>query len=43
LKENIIIGHLIPSGTGYKNYINSFKRNTNYLSKVNFKLKKNLN
>jgi DNA-directed RNA polymerase subunit beta' len=40
LKENIIIGHLIPSGTGYKNYINSFKRNTNYLSKVNFKLKK---
>merc|ERR1712194_963509 len=38
LKENIIIGHLIPSGTGYKNYINSFKRNTNYLSKVNFKL-----
>ena len=27
LKENIIIGHLIPSGTGYKNYLNSFKNN----------------
>jgi len=27
LKENIIIGHLIPSGTGYKNYVNSFKKN----------------
>jgi len=26
LKENIIIGHLIPSGTGYKNYVNSFKK-----------------
>nr|YP_009497355.1 RNA polymerase beta' subunit [Biddulphia biddulphiana]AWT40068.1 RNA polymerase beta' subunit [Biddulphia biddulphiana] len=25
LKENIIIGHLIPAGTGYRNYINSFK------------------
>ena len=29
LKENIIIGHLIPSGTGYKNYLNSFKKNLN--------------
>ena len=27
LKENIIIGHLIPSGTGYKNYVSSFKKN----------------
>jgi len=26
LKENIIIGHLIPSGTGYKNYVNSFNK-----------------
>jgi DNA-directed RNA polymerase subunit beta' len=25
LKENIIIGHLIPSGTGSQNYRNSFK------------------
>ena len=29
LKENIIIGHLIPSGTGYKNYVNSFKKKLN--------------
>jgi len=26
LKENIIIGHLIPAGTGSKNYRNCFKR-----------------
>ena len=26
LKENIIIGHLIPAGTGSKNYRNSFKK-----------------
>jgi len=26
LKENIIIGHLIPAGTGSKNYKNCFKR-----------------
>ena len=25
LKENIIIGHLIPAGTGSKTYVNSFK------------------
>jgi hypothetical protein len=25
LKENIIIGHLIPAGTGSQNYRNSFK------------------
>ena len=24
LKENIIIGHLIPSGTGYQSYTNCF-------------------
>jgi DNA-directed RNA polymerase subunit beta' len=31
LKENIIIGHLIPSGTGYQSYSNCFqtKRETN--------------
>ena len=29
LKETIIIGHLIPSGTGYKNYVKSFKKNLN--------------
>jgi len=33
LKENIIIGHLIPAGTGSKTYINSFKNN----SPTNFK------
>ena len=27
LKENIIIGHLIPSGTGYQSYSNSFNQN----------------
>ena len=26
LKENIIIGHLIPAGTGSPNYQNSFKK-----------------
>ena len=34
LKENIIIGHLIPAGTGSQNYRNSFKRP----SLVNLKL-----
>ena len=29
LKENIVIGHLIPSGTGHKNYVKSFKKNVN--------------
>ena len=29
LKENIIIGHLIPAGTGSQNYRNCFKRSTN--------------
>jgi DNA-directed RNA polymerase beta'' subunit len=28
LKENIIIGHLIPAGTGSQNYRNSFKKET---------------
>jgi hypothetical protein len=29
LKENIIIGHLIPAGTGSQNYRNSFKKDFN--------------
>ena len=29
LKENIIIGHLIPAGTGSQNYRNCFKQKTN--------------
>lgn len=33
LKENIIIGHLIPAGTGSPNYRNSFK---NYSMKTSF-------
>ena len=33
LKENIIIGHLIPAGTGSQNYRNCFK---NYLPSKNF-------
>ena len=38
LKENIIIGHLIPAGTGSQNYRNCFKKteNLNNLSKNNF-------
>ena len=35
LKENIIIGHLIPAGTGSQNYRNCFKRRV----KINSKLK----
>jgi DNA-directed RNA polymerase beta' subunit len=34
LKENIVIGHLIPAGTGSLNYKNSFRK---YLSKKKFK------
>jgi hypothetical protein len=30
LKENIIIGHLIPSGTGYQSYSNCFEQNLQY-------------
>ena len=30
LKENIIIGHLIPAGTGSRNYKNSFKKKSSY-------------
>ena len=28
LKENIILGNLIPSGTGSQNYYNCFKQNS---------------
>jgi hypothetical protein len=30
LKENIIIGHLIPAGTGSQNYRNCFKKKVNF-------------
>ena len=33
LKENIVIGHLIPAGTGSQNYKNSFRK---YLMKDKF-------
>lgn len=37
LKENIIIGHLIPAGTGSRNYKTSFKKSIpNLLSDSNF-------
>lgn len=35
LKENIIIGHLIPSGTGYQSYKNCFNRVTQSTTKIN--------
>ena len=38
LKENIIIGHLIPSGTGYQRYSNSF--NKSLLDKKQINLQK---
>jgi len=34
LKENIIIGHLIPSGTGYQSYKNCFNRITQNATKI---------
>jgi len=39
LKENIIIGHLIPAGTGSQNYINCFTKNS--LNKTYLKLTSN--
>jgi DNA-directed RNA polymerase subunit beta' len=39
LKENIIIGHLIPAGTGSKNYRNCFK--TPHLTQTTFKTLQN--
>jgi len=43
LKENIIIGHLIPSGTGYQSYRNCFNltsqsKNTINLEKIKIKI-----
>ena len=35
LKENIIIGHLIPSGTGYQSYTNCFTRVSQNKTKIN--------
>ena len=35
LKENIIIGHLIPAGTGSQNYRNCFKKKVLSQSKFN--------
>ena len=35
LKENIIIGHLIPAGTGSQNYRNSFKNYSSTTKKLN--------
>jgi len=37
LKENIIIGHLIPSGTGYQSYSNCFEPISQYKTKINLK------
>ena len=34
LKENIIIGHLIPSGTGYQSYTNCFNLNTESITAI---------
>ena len=41
LKENIVIGHLIPAGTGFPNYNNCFKRPLT-INKSNTKNLKNL-
>jgi hypothetical protein len=41
LKENIIIGHLIPSGTGYQSYTNCFNiipQNKTNLEKIKIKI-----
>nr|YP_009496523.1 RNA polymerase beta' subunit [Actinocyclus subtilis]AWT39236.1 RNA polymerase beta' subunit [Actinocyclus subtilis] len=38
LKETIIIGHLIPSGTGYKNYVKSFQKNLDHYLPLKFKM-----
>ena len=35
LKENIIIGHLIPSGTGYQSYTNCFNPTLQTKTKIN--------
>ena len=38
LKENIIIGHLIPAGTGSQNYRNCFKKQSNKTKFINSNL-----
>jgi DNA-directed RNA polymerase subunit beta' len=38
LKENIIIGHLIPAGTGSQNYRNCFKKYSTKTEKINSSL-----
>jgi len=38
LKENIIIGHLIPAGTGSQNYQNCFGKNVIQPTEVSGKL-----
>jgi DNA-directed RNA polymerase subunit beta' len=38
LKENIIIGHLIPAGTGSQNYRNCFKKYSTKTDKINSSL-----
>ena len=43
LKENIIIGHLIPAGTGSQNYQNSFKKESTKIRVVNSHLDSFLN
>jgi hypothetical protein len=40
LKENIIIGHLIPAGTGSQNYRNCFKKRLKFNSKLKPKVDK---
>jgi len=38
LKENIIIGHLIPAGTGSQNYRNGCKKIVNFQTKIQPKI-----
>ena len=38
LKENIIIGHLIPAGTGSQNYRNCFKKRATFETKIKPKM-----
>nr|YP_009029467.1 RNA polymerase b''-subunit [Lithodesmium undulatum]AGH28998.1 RNA polymerase b''-subunit [Lithodesmium undulatum] len=38
LKENIIIGHLIPAGTGSQNYVNNFKKSFSHFKNLNLEL-----
>lgn len=40
LKENIIIGHLIPAGTGYQSYENCFNSTLFYKSKISVETNK---